>query len=92
MCEFCEKERERLMELALDNPMPCIICGTLDVIGAATWTPDASTRLAAGGTADTTPILSFSLCEDHATFIDDNPKAVKQAVLRALQAGQGFKI
>lgn len=89
MCENCNKleaERQRLTEIALRNPRPCIVCDDAKIIGAGTWIPDERHQLAAGGTVQYPKIFAFCLCAIHAEPSKEIEKLVQQAVLRELRA------
>lgn len=94
MCKKCEQQklleetRHRLMEAAIHNPQPCVVCGEINVVGAGTWVPDEKHYLAAGGTIDRVPIFAFCLCETHAEPTKPNEKLVTQAVLRQIRTRQ----
>ncbi len=80
-----EKERERLIKIAQENPRPCIVCDSPKVYSIGTWVPDKNQRLAAGGNRDTTPIFSFWLCRAHTQDSTENEKLIRQAVLRSVR-------
>lgn len=95
MCEKCDQfaeERKRLTELALRNPMPCVVCNDPKVTLVGTWVPDEKRRLAAGAMPGTTPMFSFCLCVAHETFTEENEKLVTQAILREIRSGDRKRI
>lgn len=85
MASRFEKERERLVRVAMKNPRPCMVCDCDEVVGVGTWIPDKRQRLAAGGNAKTTPLFAFWLCRDHSTSTTENDKLIRQAVLRSVR-------
>lgn len=94
MCEKCdiENERQRLTNIALSHPKPCLVCGEENIVGAGTWIPDESRRLAIGGPKDTLPIFAFCLCNRHAEATQENEKIIKQTIVRYVQAGKAHRL
>lgn len=93
MCERCQiaAERQRLTELAMENPTPCVVCSDKNVVGVGTWLPDDRHYLAAGGTKTHAPLFAFCLCEIHASFSEEMQKLVTQAILREVRLGRKFR-
>lgn len=88
MEDYEERERARLTKLAMQDPQPCLVCGSPKIVGVATWIPDETTRLAAGGTDTSNPIFAFCLCEQHFEGTDENMKAITQYILRQVRIGK----
>lgn len=91
MCENCEAERRHLTELALANPVPCLVCDSPDIVGAATWIPDETRVLAAGGTQDSLPIFAFCLCAEHAEASEENGLRIAQKILQDVRTQKFFR-
>lgn len=93
MCQRCdiENERQRVLQLAKENPTPCVVCGELTVVGAGSWLPDSRHRLATGGSKDYSPMFSFCLCQVHSGETEENDKLIKQAIVRGIRTGQRRK-
>lgn len=92
MCQRCEKERMRLLKIAMNHPVPCLVCGDENVVGAGTWKPDERHRLAAGANDKIDRIFAFCLCAVHGEPTQENDRLVKQAILRDVRTGKGFKV
>lgn len=92
MCDQCDEERERLVQIILRHPQPCIVCHDPAIVGAGSWIPDESRRIAAGGPQDVDRIFAFCLCAAHAEPSPENEKAIIQAILRQVREGKGFQI
>lgn len=92
MCEYCDEERQRLVQIILRHPQPCIVCHDPRIIGAGSWIPDESKRIAAGSPKDADRIFAFCLCEAHAEVTQENEKAITQAILRQVREGKGFQV
>jgi len=90
MCEFCDEERKRLTILALAKRMPCLVCEEPNVVGAASWIPDETYRIAVGG--KDIPVFAFCLCQVHSEPTQENEKLIKQAVLRDKRSGRHFTV
>lgn len=90
MCEECERERARLAESLLNDPLPCIVCKSPDVVMAGTWVVDPSRALAVGA-ANANRIFAFCLCEDHSENTEENEKLVLQAIVRSVRNGNGIE-
>lgn len=78
-----ERERERVIRYAQENPQPCLVCRDPEVRGIGTWIPDERHYLAAGGNSKTVPVFAFWLCEGHSDASAENEKLIRQAVLRS---------
>jgi hypothetical protein len=90
MCDECNKERARLAEQLLNDPLPCIVCQSPDVIMAGTWIVDPSRALAVGA-VNADRIFAFCLCELHGKDTPENEKLVMQAIVRSVRNGNGIE-
>lgn len=86
-----EAERKRLTKLAFENPRPCLICGSKEIVGVGTWIPDKYTRLAAGGNKKTIPVFAYCLCEEHAEDSKQNHTIIRQQIIREVREGKGLE-
>lgn len=98
MCENCDKqfnqmddERKRLLKWILENPTPCIVCQTTEVVGAGTWIADQRRYLAVGS-QNADRIFAFSLCENHIEQTEENEKLIMQAIVRMVRSGNGREV
>jgi hypothetical protein len=80
-----------MAELMLQNPRPCIVCKSPDVVGAGTWIADAKRALAVGAT-NTGRIFAFCLCDEHSEATDENEKLTIQAIVRAIRNGNSREV
>ena len=88
MCENCdrlEREKERLVEHAMDNPQPCLVCGDPFVVTVGTWIAGNRERLAVGDSDQIASVFAFWLCERHTPLTPENEKAISQAVIRMVR-------
>lgn len=89
MCEACD-EKDRLIDMLLESPRPCLVCDSTQIIGIETWIPEKEYILAVGG-KDHNPIFAYCLCAEHADPTPANEKKKIQAIIRDVRAGNTFK-
>jgi hypothetical protein len=92
MCDRCDEERQRMTEILLEHPTPCIVCHDPSIVGTGTWIPDETRRLAVGSKDAIDRVFAFCLCAVHVEESDENNKAIMQAVTKTMRAGQGFEV
>lgn len=95
MCERCdafEAEKQRLVNIAKQNMIPCLICASPDVVAIGTWIPGKRMLLAVGGNAKFTPVFCFWLCEEHMPMTPENGKLTEQSILRDVRTGKRFHV
>lgn len=95
MCERCdafEAEKQRLVNIAKKNVIPCLVCANPNVVAIGTWIPGQRMILAVGGNKKFTPVFCFWLCGDHMPDTEENGRLIERAILRDVRTGKRFHV
>jgi hypothetical protein len=88
-CVNCLRLAQRLAVLmrTVQKPMPCVMCGSHDIIGLGFWAPNEREKLAVGVQKGHESVIGFWVCREHAKMDESKPetqKAISQAITRLI--------
>jgi hypothetical protein len=88
-CLNCVRLAHRLSVLmkTIQTPMPCVICGSENIVGLGYWTPNEREKLAVGVAEGNESIIGFWVCQEHATMDEtkeESRKIIAQAITRLI--------